>query len=190
MDKKVEILEKRNLVDGFFKIEEAVIRHEKFDGSMSKAMKRLVVERGDAVAALVYNTDNEVYYLIEQFRFAPHLRGQGWLKEIVAGMIDKGESPIEAIERELKEEIGYAPSRLEPIASVFASPGGSTEKLHLFYAETNNSLKVAPGIYHLDEDEDIKLLEVKREDLLSLVEADGTVDSKTLLTLYWLQFRR
>ena len=189
MDKKVEILEKRNLVDGFFKIEEATIRHEKFDGSMSKTMKRLVVERGDAVAALVYNTDSQVYYLIEQFRLAPHLRGQGWLKEIVAGMIDKGENPAEAIARELKEEIGYAPSSLQPIASVFASPGGSTEKLHLFYAETNDSMKVAPGVYHLDDDEDIKLLEVKRDELLELVQKDGTIDSKTLLALYWLQLK-
>jgi len=187
MNKKVEILNTQRLVDGFFKIDEVTVIHEKFDGTMSKPMKRMVLNRGDAAAALVYNTDSQVYYLIEQFRFAPHLRGQGWLKEIVAGMIDKDELPDEAMSRELKEEIGYAPSKLELIATVFASPGGTSEKLHIFYAETNNSLKVAPGIYHLDEDEDIHLLEVKKEELMDLVKKDGAIDSKTLIAILWLQ---
>ncbi|MFT3891489.1 MAG: NUDIX hydrolase [Anaerolineales bacterium] len=133
--KKVEIVSQRYLLDDFFKVEEAYLRFEKFDGTMSESMRRLNFERGDSVAVLVYNLDTQKLLLIEQFRYPTYPKGPGWVIETIAGMQDGQEPPEETARREANEETGLEVEAVERIASFYPSPGGSSERIHLYYVE-------------------------------------------------------
>src|SRR5499426_3897703 len=93
---KVKIISRRRVFDDFFKIDEAKLRFERYDGSMSETVRRLNFERGDSAAALLLNTRTRVVYLIEQFMYPTLAKAGGWLQTVVAGMIDRGETPEEA----------------------------------------------------------------------------------------------
>jgi nudix-type nucleoside diphosphatase (YffH/AdpP family) len=80
--------------------------------------------------------------------------------EVVAGMIDAHEQPEEATKREIHEEIGYLVSNLTPIATFYVSPGGSSERIYLYYTEVCNSDHISAGGGLVSEHEDIELLEL------------------------------
>ena len=110
-DRRVEIRGQNRLFDDFFKIDELIVRHERYDGGMSGEELRLVFERGDAIAVLLFDENARAVVLVEQFR-APTLiarrRGDpastaGWIVELVAGMIDQGETAEQAAIREVFE---------------------------------------------------------------------------------------
>ena len=92
MPSRVDIKQKRLVLDDFFKVEEAYLSFEKFDGTMSPVVRRLNFERGDAVAALLHHTERDTAILVNQFRYPSYEKGPGWITEVVAGMIDKGET--------------------------------------------------------------------------------------------------
>ncbi len=73
--KRVEILNQRVVFDDVFKIEEATLRFERFNGQMSEAVHRLVFERGDSAAALLLNRDTQKVILIKQFRYPTYKTG-------------------------------------------------------------------------------------------------------------------
>ena len=66
--RRVEIRSQKRLFDDFFKIDELIVLHQRYDGSMSGAERRLVFERGDAVAVLLFDADARSVVLVEQFR--------------------------------------------------------------------------------------------------------------------------
>ena len=134
--RRVDIRSQQRLFDDFFKIDELIVRHERYDGGMSGAERRLVFERGDAVAVLLFDADARSVVLVEQFR-APtliaHRRDNpastdGWVIELVAGMIDAGETAEEAAIREVFEETGYRIMNPRLLGRYFSSPGGSDER--------------------------------------------------------------
>ncbi|GCE08685.1 NUDIX domain-containing protein [Dictyobacter aurantiacus] len=187
MDKKVEILEQRVLLDDFFKIEEAHLRFRRFDGQMSDPVRRLVLERGDAVAALLVNTNTRKVLMTNQFRYPTWGKGPGWLHEVVAGMIDENEQPEDAVRREIHEEIGYQVHELTPIATFYVSPGGSSERIFLFYAEVTSADRISNGGGLANEHEDIELIEVSFDELWDVLKRGEIRDAKTLIAVQWLQ---
>ena len=98
--KKVEIKSKRYLLDDFFKVEEVYLRYERYNGEMSEEARRLNFERGDGVAAILFNRDSRRVILIEQFRYPAYEKGPGWVVESIAGMLEEGEEPEEAMRRD------------------------------------------------------------------------------------------
>ncbi|GCE30893.1 ADP-ribose pyrophosphatase [Dictyobacter alpinus] len=187
MDKKVEILQKRTVYDDFFKIEEAYLRFRRFDGKMSDPVRRLLFERGDAVAALLVNTDTQKVLMTRQFRYPTLEKGPGWLHEIVAGMIDENEEPEDAVKREIEEEIGYRAHALTAIATFYVSPGGSSERIYLYYAEVSNADRVSDGGGLAEEHEDIELIQITFEELWDVLKKGEIRDAKTLIAAQWLQ---
>src|SRR5271165_4623975 len=117
--RKVQIDAKRIVFDQFFKIEEATLRYEKFSGEMSRTIKRLNFERGDSVAALVLNKGTNKILMVNQFKYPTLSKGPGWITEVVAGMVEVGEKPEDAIRREVTEEMGYTICNLEKIAEFY-----------------------------------------------------------------------
>jgi len=114
MIRKVVIDKQTRVFDDFFKIDEFFVSHQKVDGTMSVDQRRLVFERGDAVAVLLLNLDSKCVVLVRQFRI-PTLVGRkrdvesntdGWITEVVSGMINQNETPEAAIVRETMEETG------------------------------------------------------------------------------------
>jgi nudix-type nucleoside diphosphatase (YffH/AdpP family) len=190
MPSRVEIHSRRRVFDGFFKIEEAELAYERFDGSMTPPLKRLVFERGDSVAALVYHRDEDRLLFLRQFRYPTYEKGPGWVTEVVAGMQEHGEPAEDALKREILEEIGYEVSHLEPIATFYVSPGGSSERIVLYYAEVTAAGKVAAGGGLIEENEDIVTVSYSRAELVQAVAAGQIQDAKTLIGILWFQVRQ
>ena len=93
---------------GFFAAEESDLSWRRFDGSMNPPVTRAGFVSGDAVTVLPYDPARDRVLLVEQFRSGPYHRGdpQPWQLEPIAGRIDPGETPEEALARELREELG------------------------------------------------------------------------------------
>lgn len=183
----VEIISKRKLFNGFFQMIEYRFRHRLFAGGWSNEIRREVFERGHAGVVLPYDPQTDNVVLIEQIRFpAIETSETPWLLEAVAGMIEENESPEEVIRREAIEEAGLEIRHAEKAISYLSSPGGTTERMHVFIGEVDSDQ--AKGIHGLaSENEDIKVHVVSREQAYQWVE-DGTIDNAaTVIAIQWLQ---
>jgi ADP-ribose pyrophosphatase len=186
--KRVVIEKARRIFDDFFKIDEAHLRFERFDGQMSPVVRRLSLERGDSVAALVFNIKTQRVILVNQFKYPTYKKGPGWITETVAGMIDQGESAEDAMRREVLEETGYRVSGVERIATFYVSPGGSSERIILYYAEVDEE-KAGKGGGIAQEHEDIRTFELALDDAVAQVASGEIADAKTIIGLMWPQNR-
>jgi len=185
--KKVIIEDKKYVFNGFFKLEEAHLRFELFNGEMSPVVSRLSLERGDAVAVLVQNTSSGKLIFSNQFRYSAHKNGEGWIIEAIAGMVGKDEDPELAAKRELREELGLDISTLEHISTFYTSPGGSSERIHLYYSEVSGEHAKYTGFGGLiSEVEDIKAEEMTLEEALQKIKSGEIMDAKTIVGIYWL----
>jgi ADP-ribose pyrophosphatase len=189
--RKVVVHARRRVFDGFFKLDELTLTHEKFDGSMSGERKLLVFERGDAAAVLLYNRDTGQVILVEQLK-APTIEKSktgGWILEVTAGMIKPGETAEQAIIRETLEETGYSIKNPELIASFFSSPGGSSERIFLYYAVVCNKDVVDRGGGTASEGEDIRLVAMSPKELFSQLRQGALDDPKLIIAAYHLRER-
>jgi ADP-ribose pyrophosphatase len=141
------------------------------------------------VAAVLVNKARRRVILVNQFRYAALARGEGWLTEVVAGLVDEGETPEQAVRREILEEAGYEVEKLERISHFYPSPGTTSEQVILFYAETRGDGPVAKGGGVAEENEDIQVLELAPEEALRQVESGEIADAKTIIGLMWLKER-
>ncbi|MGG4663673.1 ADP-ribose diphosphatase [Providencia vermicola] len=183
----VEIISKRKLFNGFFQMMEYRFRHKLFAGGWSNEIRREVFERGHAGVVLPYDPQTDNVVLIEQIRFpAIETSETPWLLEAVAGMIEENESPEEVIRREAIEEAGLEIRHAEKALSYLSSPGGTTERMHVFVGEVDSTQ--AEGIHGLaSENEDIKVHVISREKAYQWVE-NGTIDNAaTVIAIQWLQ---
>jgi ADP-ribose pyrophosphatase len=185
---KVEVLRTTRLLDDFFVVEESIIRHEMFDGSITGDLRRLCLNRGDAAACLPYDPARRLVFFVEQFRWPPRVIGEsGWLVEIPAGLVAPGEDPADCMRRELLEETGLAARDLRHILTYFASPGGSTERIFLYLASVDGAGAEDRLAGQTSEHEDIRVMAVPYGEAWAMA-ADGRIaDGKTLLAL--LAFR-
>lgn len=188
--KKVILHAKQRVFDGFFKIDEAEISYERFDGQMSGRLRRLCFERGDSVAAIIYNRDSRKALFVNQFKYPTYEKGPGWIMETVAGILEAGETPESALRREVLEETGYSAETIEAIATFYVSPGGSSERIMLYYVEVSGTGKIARGGGVQSEGEDIETVELSLEDLDRLVMTRSVQDAKTIVGIQWLLKRQ
>jgi len=168
---------------GFFRMEKHKVEHERFDGS-SVVIERELMERGDAVALLLYDPAHDEVLLLEQFRIGPAARGDHpWLIEIVAGMVDAGESIEACAVREAIEEAGYAPHNLRHLGRYYTTPGGCSERIDLFYGECERDHPLSSGGGVAHEHEDIRRFWVKREVALEWVRQGRIASGAPMLAL-------
>jgi nudix-type nucleoside diphosphatase (YffH/AdpP family) len=188
--KKVSIEQKRYIFEDVFKLEEAHLRFEKFNGEMSNVVRRISLERGESVAVIIFNLTTNKIILISQFRYPSYQNGHGWLIETIAGVVDAGETPEETARREVQEETGLNISTLEHISTFYPSPGGSSERIHLYYSEVsgeNAKYKGTGGL--VSEGEDIKAEELSLEEAWNKIKSGEIMDAKTIIGIYWLESR-
>ena len=186
--KKVVIEQRKFILDDFFKVEEVHLRFEKFNGEMSRPVRRFSLERGDSTAILVFNLDTQKIILIDQFRYPTYGNGHGWTTEIIAGMIDPGESAEKSAQRELLEESGLTISTFEHITTFYPSPGGSSEQIFLFYAEVSGEYakyNKAGGL--ANHGEDIISFEISLKEALGKIKTGEIRDAKTIIGILWLE---
>ncbi|MDT8853949.1 gamma-glutamylcyclotransferase [Paracoccaceae bacterium Fryx2] len=176
----------------FFAVEEYDLRFRRFDGSLSPEVNRAVFISGDAVTVLPYDPVRDRVLLVEQFRAAPLARGdrQPWMLEAIAGRIDPGETPEEAVRREAREEAGLVLDALELVASYYPSPGAKSEFLYSYVALTDLP-DGAAGIFGVEgEAEDIRGHLVGFEALMALVASGEAAVAPLILSALWLQRER
>ena len=112
-----------------------------------------------------------------------------WLLEAVAGIIDVDEVPEEVCYREAKEEAGIELTKLTKALSYLASPGGTTERLHIYVGKVDASQ--AQGVHGLDyEGEDILVHRVPEEQALKWINEGKIENSATLIALQWFALNK
>ena len=184
-DSDVEILNSKRFVDSFLRVELVKLRHRRFDGSISPPLDRMVISKPSSVGILLHHLDRNSVILVEQFRFPTYGNDGGHLVEIVAGNIDDGESPLESVRREALEETGYRLDQCVPIGQGFSSPGICTEKVHLFYAQVDDSMCSQSGGGVDAEGEDLRVVEWTVTEVLEKLNMLQITDLKTLVALQW-----
>ncbi len=191
MRKTVEIVDRTRVYDGHFKVDKLRLRHALFRGGMGDVVQRELFERGHAAAVLPYDPVADAVVLIEQFRVGAHVAlGDGWVIEVVAGMIDGDEGAEDVARREAVEEAGVTLGRVEPIGRVMATPGGSSECFDLFCGEVDSA--DAGGIFGLDEEgEDIRAFVEPWAVAAERLRRPGLVmAAPALMALQWLALNR
>ncbi len=183
----VEIIARDTLYRGFFSLERYRFRHRLFNGAMSEEVQRDIFERGHAVVLLPYDPIRDDVVLIEQIRIAAwDTSASPWLMELVAGMIEPGETHDDVARREAQEEAGLEVKRMRPIINYLASPGGTSERLFIHVGEVD--ARSAHGIHGLaDEHEDIRVHVVSREQAYRWVEEGKIDNAASVIALQWLQ---
>ena len=183
----VEIIARETLYSGFFSMDLYRFRHRLFNGEMSGEIRRDIFERGHAAVLLPFDPVRDEVVLVEQIRIAAYdVSASPWLLEMVAGMIEEGESVEDVARREALEEAGLVVGRTKPVLSYLASPGGTSERLSIMVGEVDAT--TAEGIHGLaDENEDIRVHVVSREQAYQWVEEGKIDNAASVIALQWLQ---
>lgn len=187
---RVQMTEDRMVHDGFFRLRRLRLHYERFDGTMSREVALECVERGEAVAVLLYHPQSDRVGLIRQFRVGDWLAGgNGWTTEIVAGTCDGSRDYPAVARREVREEAGLETTRLIPMHTYFISPSGSTERIHLFLGLVEGFAPQGGGGLE-EEDEDIAFFHVPLDQALTWVDEGRITPATALLALHWLARHR
>lgn len=207
----VDIIQKKSAYHGFFAINQYTLHHQKFDGEKSRKLVRECFERGHAVGVLAYDPWLDNVVLLEQFRIGAYVYIDGlknsnenaemqgeshsekkrtpWLLEIIAGIVEPGESQIEVAHREAEEEAGLQLLALEAIGDFYSSPGGTSETTQLYCACVNS--RDAGGIHGLEEEgEDIKVIVISYLDAVQQLKEGHLNNASAMIALQWLMLNR
>ena len=137
---------------------------------------REVVEHKPAVGMLVL-TNRQSVLLVKQYRYAVHEE----TLEVCAGLIEPGEDPAQAAEREMQEELNVKAKKLHRIGEFYASPGFCTELFTLYLAS-----ELEESSLPQDEDENVSVYEINLRDIPAMIREGKIRDSKTFAALSWL----
>ena len=186
----VQILSKKTLYQGFFKMVKYAFKHKLFQGGWSEVVEREIFERGHAIAVLPYDPVLDEFVMIEQVRIGAFPTSSSpWLLEVVAGIIDEGETPEDVCRREAKEEADLDIQKLHKALSYLSSPGGTTERLHIYIGLVDAS--DAKGVHGLEhESEDILVHRVPTSDALDWINQGKIDNAATLIALQWFAMNK
>jgi len=185
--KDVKLLKKEEVFSSFFKMIRFTISHRLFAGGWSQPIQRELLERGSCVGVLLYDPVHKLVGLVEQFRIGALDQADGpWLFEVVAGMVEAGE-PLESVAcREVEEEAGIKTNQLVPICDYWVSPGGTSERMHLYCALAD--LSGGGGNFGLDhEAEDILFHVLPQNEAFVWLDQGQCNNAATIICLMWLR---
>ncbi len=185
-----EIVEKKEVFRGYFRMDHYRLRHKLHAGGWSREFTRELFERGNACAVLPYDPRRDTVVLIEQFRIGAYAANRHpWLLEVIAGIIEEGETPEQVAERETLEECGCKITDLAPISDYLASAGGTSECTTLFCGRVDSDQ--ADGIHGCkDEDEDIRVVVLPFDEAYGLVKSGVIANAAAVVSIFWLALNR
>lgn len=193
MKKQFKVLKQETMYQGFFSLNRYQVQHSLFAGGNSEILTRELFQRGSCVAVLLYDPDADKVVIIEQFRMGPvgqpDRHEEAWLLEIVAGAIEQGETAEQVAYREAEEEAGCVVKEMRLINEFYTSPGGTSERISLFYGRVN--AENVGGIHGLDhEHEDILVSTVSFAEAYAMIE-DGRIESAIpIIAIQWLALNK
>ena len=180
---KVTKIKKLLISNSFFKF----WKYQFLVRSFNKKIKpykifREILNVGDVVFALCFSPEEKKFYLIKQFRPFYFVRNKTLKYEIVGGLVDKGESLINALKREIKEEIGVNTKKIVKLTTYCPVPGYSDEIVHVYYAEVEKiKLKT---LYNRNENEEIKIFKLSLNELKKINESKSIQNVLTKISIY------
>lgn len=185
-DKRYEILYRETLFQGFFRIDRFHIRQELFEGGWSAPFSREVFDGGKkASVVLLFDPDQDKVVMIKQFRPGPMAKGEDpFLTELVAGIVEAGETPEDTARREAIEEAGCEVFELQKIHAYYPSPGCMSEYTTVFVGRT-----MAPedgtirGV--ADEGENIQVVVLDAAQALGMLYMGHLRDAAAIIALQW-----
>jgi len=180
---------KETLYDGFFKMYKLHLSHKTFSGEQIKVQRELFY-RDDAVCVLLYDAERDRVVLVEQFRVGTYDHPDGpWLLELVAGIVEPGETANDVARRESQEEAGTEIGEIVTITRFVPSSGGTREYIDLLCAQVNS--EGVEGIHGLpDEGEDIKVHTLAATEAFALVASGKINNAPAIIALQWLQLNK
>ena len=185
-----ELVRKETAFQGYFKVVRYFFRHSLHNGGTSGEISREVFERGQAGAALLYDPLRDEVVLIRQFRAGAYVAGRHpFVWELVAGVIEDGETPEEMVRREVVEEAGLIVGELELIQNVMLTPGACSEGCHLFVGRVDTAK--AGGVFGLaSEGEDILVKVLPFAEAYAMTERREVDNAIGVIGLQWLALHR
>ena len=187
---KWEVFDKKRIFDRVHQIWEISLRFELFQGGVSNLCRWFVLEKGYAVAGLIFDPRAKKVLLVKQFRpmviFFPEDTNYSWMVEIVAGGLKAKEDPLLAFLREVKEETSLELAKAEKIMSFYPSPGFYGERVHLFYAEFDSKQLTLNPQGLVEENENVLPVLLSLEEVRKKLLEGFFIDAKTILALQWL----
>ncbi len=172
-----ETLSSRSVYDGRV----IKLRVDKVRTADGREAEREVVEHSECVAVVAVDGDDNII-LVSQYRQPIDKE----ILEIPAGGIDPGETPEDAVRRELQEEIGYLPGKVDRLGGFYSVPGYGTEYLHLFLAT-----ELAPSRLQAEDTDSITVVPVSLADMPELIESGQVCDAKSIAGLYaYMEYRK
>lgn len=187
--KDIEIISSEKLYEGFYNMRKIQFRHKLFAGGWSGVVTRELLVKGAASAVMAYDPKRDNVVLVEQVRigaYDPQLSTSPWLFELIAGMIEEGETPENVALRESQEEAGVEIEHLQLALRVWDSPGGTFERIYLFAGKVDSTK--AQGLHGLaEEHEDIRVHVVTRETAYEWVQQGKIDNGIAVMGLQWLQ---
>jgi len=180
-----------------FRIVRAVLRYTTFSGTWSEPIQRINFERGESVGILLYDPKRDAVVLVRQFRY-PVYAGlseedrrdsawKAWLLEIVAGVKEPDLEVAHVANKELLEEAGYeTEGEVHRIATIYPSPGGTSEKITVFLGLADSQRPVSAGGGLAAEGEDTQVVVLPFAEALAAVDRGEIQDAKTVVALQYL----
>ncbi|MFT4861970.1 MAG: ADP-ribose pyrophosphatase [Pseudohongiellaceae bacterium] len=183
----VKVQQRSTSYDGFLRIDELLLSHRLIEGGWSEIIKRELQIKAGAVAILMFDPVREEVVLVRQFRVGMiDEQGSPWLLEIVAGMIEMGETPEDVAIRESIEEADLTPANILKICEYYSSPGTTNEKVYLYCGQVDSSN--AGGVHGMiDEHEDIEVVVISFAELVDAVECGLINNAMTIIATQWLE---
>jgi ADP-ribose pyrophosphatase len=172
MQKRARILKSKTIYRG--KAVELKVEHLIEPGD-SETMREVVCHAGSVV--VVPHLPDGRLILVRQYRHA--VKETLW--ELVAGGMEKGETPRQSARRELLEEAGFRARVVKPLLEFYPSPGILSEKMHLVEAWDLTPAKGEP-----DADERIEVGFFTVDDVMKMIRSHKIRDGKTLVGMLWL----
>ncbi|RDV14940.1 NUDIX hydrolase [Pontibacter diazotrophicus] len=172
----MKIKRTETIYNGFYTFRKVILEDK------GEEIEREQFDSGGAAAALLYDTTQDKYIFVKQFRYSAETD----LVEVVAGVVEDND-PEKTILKEIEEETGYKADHIEHIWDFFTSPGACTEVVHLYYAEVSAKTEKGGGLD--DEHENIEIITLTEEELLSHPLSHPLRDAKTIIAVQWLAAR-
>jgi ADP-ribose pyrophosphatase len=160
-------------------------------GTLSKngrVFSRIRLNRPDSAAVLIFNKESANFILTRQYRYGINQKTRNDLLEIVAGIIDDSEDPLNTVIREAREEVGYQLKKdhITSISACFVSPGYTSEKVYIYFTEVTDADKISNGGGLESDNEEIEIVNLPAAEFMDLVKEGNLLDSKSLLAGLWL----
>ncbi len=164
-----KILSSRTVFDGHI-VKLRIDTLQMPDGSETT---REVIEHNEVVVIVAVDSEDNVL-LVRQFRHAL----QKELLELPAGGIDDNEDPADAVRREMQEETGFLPGKVEKLGGFYSTPGFCNEYLHLYLAN-----ELTPSQLYAEDTEGITVVRIPLTEISSLITSGSICDAKSIAGL-------